>query len=1117
MGAVHIGLKADWARSRDEPFEWAVEEAGEIGYKHFASMVHFGRELKTPWKKVPAAMAVLSYALSLLATCGWTAEPLRTLAIRERFGVSHPLQVIDFDLDRPLAADDVHVLGPDGRPVAFQRLDGGRRIAVMTDLPAGAERAWRVMPGAAPQAVESGLRVAEKDDCYEITNRFAGIRVPRDGGPLGPAAAPLQAIRLADGRWTGAAPVRLLRGQPKRMSVRFAERGPLVVAVEVTYEFDRPDLTYGQQLLIAGGTGRYTARITVSAAQPSILIEEDTDTEVAYELDIYQACQPNQARYQGHHSTSKQAGYEQDGQQYRMWHNRTNCDAFVDLQYQTAWEPRFLARWDPWIYDSGWYWQLYNTRDPDSGPLVGIFAGRASRVVGAAASGVRVFTRPETDGQPPGAGIRMECNRRSPDARVFPHVRFQWGLFVGTRADLAPPDQVQKICRQMNLHGGFNLNKILRYRLDYPDPPQGYGAMFMPREALDRMVRKLRADEQGPHGRGFHHYLYSQDPYARPLVDFWFDPSPDRVQRVSDDVAALARNILDAFVNGQGILDFRFHYWHGGLQMTGMATWIDQLLASEAASAEQRAAAKAAAALFGYILWDDDFVPLFEGHGLNLGNPNMPVNQGNARALIALLLAGHPDMKAHAGAVQQSALADLNGTVNEHGAHMGSVHYVGAAAYPLLSTFQQLQMTGRYDSFAQEERLARFAEFYLNFLTPPEVRFGGLRKLVAIGDGSTEGTAMYGQMATGFGAAKPDLSARLMGAWRAGGNVHGNFQGTSYLKIDEDLPAADAALGSATFPGWYSVLRSGWSTPDETAVWLTGGEDYRDHRHSDNGSVVIYALGAPLSIDWGPIYYPHVHGGFMHSLVLPESATGHRWDQGDVPLDAGGRWLAVGQGALKTDANSTLVRGRFRLGGDLEWVRTVRLIRAAPDLPLIAIHDEFTGERAATPKIRTFNLMAAGPVTTLAGAVTPPERTHARESHTAGNPGHELPSAGPVLELPGGVNRLGFTGQAWKAHPAGGIDFDLYLASDAATQAHVGNWAHLWHPSPEEGQFRAANQSDRFEERQHILRVRGSGPFTTLIVPWRKGHRPDGLTVSQEGGTLVVQTPQGVIRLGKKP
>ena len=77
-----------------------------------------------------------------------------------------------------------------------------------------------------------------------------------------------------------------------------------------------------------------------------------------------------------------------------MWHERTNCDAFVDLQYQTPWETRFLARWDPWIYDSGWYWQWYNTQDGSDGPLLGVFAGRASRALGAAWSGVQVITRP---------------------------------------------------------------------------------------------------------------------------------------------------------------------------------------------------------------------------------------------------------------------------------------------------------------------------------------------------------------------------------------------------------------------------------------------------------------------------------------------------------------------------------------------------------------------------------------------------------------------------------------------------------------------------------------------------------------------------------------------------
>ena len=159
--------------------------------------------------------------------------------------------------------------------------------------------------------------------------------------------------------------------------------------------------------------------------------------------------------------------------------------------------------------------------------------------------------------------------------------------------------------------------------------------------------------------------------------------------------------------------------------------------------------------------------------------------------------------------------------------------------------------------------------------------------------------------------------------------------------------------------------------------------------------------------------------------------------------------------------------------------------------------------------------MAKGPVATPTGTVTPSERTHAREAHSTGKSGHELPSAGRVFELPAGVNRLGFTGQPRRAHPAGGIDFDLYVASDSVTKAHVGNWAHLWHPSTEQAQFRAANEAERFEERQHILRIRGDGAFTTLIVPWRKGHRPDGMTVTREGRALIVETPRGTFRIEK--
>src|SRR5581483_1231946 len=132
------------------------------------------------------------------------------------------------------------------------------------------------------------------------------------------------------------------------------------------------------------------------------------------------------------------------------------------------------------------------------------------------------------------------------------------------------------------------------------------------------------------------------------------------------------------------------------------------------------------------LLWDEDFAPLFPDHGLHLGTENMPIQQREYRSQFALLLAREPWMSARAADVPREARERLHAVVDATGAHMSAVHYVGASMGPMVSTLQQLQQRG-LDLFARDERLRRFATFYLNLLTPPEVRFGGRRKLISVG------------------------------------------------------------------------------------------------------------------------------------------------------------------------------------------------------------------------------------------------------------------------------------------------------------------------------------------------------------------------------------------------
>src|SRR5262249_2550709 len=155
---------------------------------------------------------------------------------------------------------------------------------------------------------------------------------------------------------------------------------------------------------------------------------------------------------------------------------------------------------------------------------------------------------------------------------------------------------------------------------------------------------------------------------------------------------------------------------------------------------------RSVAALYGYILWDDDFVPLFE-HGQNLGTPNMPVQQTSHRDMLVLMMPHHPALEPKVAGVRGRTAELLNKSVNEQGAALGSSHYLPASMGPVVNIMQQQKRVAgpEQDPFRVQARFPKFSEYLLNLLPPPEPRFGGRRKTVSFGDGSTEATELYGQ------------------------------------------------------------------------------------------------------------------------------------------------------------------------------------------------------------------------------------------------------------------------------------------------------------------------------------------------------------------------------------
>lgn len=1312
-------------------------------------------------------------------------------------------------------------------PPTIQLSKAGTNVIVIQ----AQDRAGNVKDFPTQIEIVAPVLVVKTDKYYEITNGLTGVRIPVqelfNPANASNTLAPLQAVRYADGQWSDDSSnyIHAFNGSevfdsrvPKGMKVTFLSEDFNGATAEIFYDFGQVD----------GKTAYYKSTITVKSGEQAFVVKEESENiDVDYSLKISGGMNPTQARYLGHHATSVENGHFPDGSLYGGFENRLQADALLDLKFEQRKDYRPLAVWDPWIFDSGWYWQVYDKDGTDNSNVFGMFAGHASEALGVGLNGVHLFTSPNSvsastaectngghcyssfqkedglwlldlstpsnrpellaqglinpslqivgnglmivaqdstgkaDGTPqwvifekpsngalkrstinldldttilepysylastasydfllfygkragkkglllysrdrnggdfrfeqivedamdtsqpdlgsqsnrpafqaladgrvvllytdfggwaayreigPGqrtfsryerfyakfqllnfgatidsagnmmiadsagalnllvpsngqlatdlvktplnlaldrhmlgpnrrtmasddqgnilvvhkdavqdliflyrsdrkawenfpvngmidvatavvkfdkvtnqfniigfsqnsivqlaykvgdslprlvkqfsditkqeTNIQISLHRRNVDARVFPHIRYEWGIFTGTKGkDLKDPSQIQTIGQVMNRLSGLGDGRLGRYESwDYADSPFVQNGLFMSKETLQAMIQKVKTDET------YYRYLYNAEPTIRDLIDYWRAPSTQKNHAIVQSIKTLAEDIKKELVNGNGIYS-QYQYWHGGLQMMRAGVRIAVLLLDERTSAEDKQTLKAIASLFGHILWDNDLAPMFEGHGLNMGTENMPLQYRSYRDFYAILLADHPDFKDSVQGLVQRTVDSIRQAINEYGAEISSPHYAQPSIEPTLIKALLLKQAGIADLFKTEDRLRKFAEFYVSLLTPQEVRFGKNRKLVSIGDGSTEGTEILGLLAMGFRDVDPVLSARLMGAWNEAGKVHSGFFGSTLLMIDENLPSTDPLLGSGNYPGYDTVMRHGWGTPNESALWFINGDFYRDHRHQDQGSFALYALGAPLSVDWGSFYKPYAPGAQMHNTLLPASMI--PWGGNTVSLSFPtptdfNRKSTVDEVAFFSE--SSFAKAHFERGNE-RWDRTVQAVHYNDKSPIYVIRDHVN---SSEDYVMTLNLMAQGSVETPAGSINPPLRSYSKG---------EEPSLGQVFKLNAGVNRLGFTGQ-W------GVDFDVYTISDQPQEAAIGNWAHNEHPSTEQSQFQVTN-GQPFEERQDILRVKGKNEFKTLILPYAKGQRPADLQVIEEGESIVIRT-----------
>jgi hypothetical protein len=824
---------------------------------------------------------------------------------------------------------------------------------------------------------------------------------------------------------------------------------------------------------------------------------------------------------------------------YRGQNLAPTPDAYLDLTYSNdrpaayycsaGTSPgyrKLLTDYPSAAHAAGWYEELYQSTGGLSAPVVGFYTGRASKQLysatgpsqpGLYTSNSHFITHQQA------AGIQVDNLLRGPNASTpcpvttpcEAVVHRNWGIFVSTQADLLPPTSHQPIADEQNSLTGINLSRLYTYQLVYPDPPTGWQWEYLPTSSANNLISLVQNGTSVCGSPTCYYNLLKNSEgsvWGSALLNMWQGNSTAAVQTALNGASQLAQTIVQLLAAGDNHFNNTYGYYQLGLYTSPETAVLNAIILNFNTTAAQKSTAKAILALFGCLFWDDDWFPVDNASGESFGLANQIEQYLQYRTQSVAAAPSQPFLSSMLSTAVSYPASDFATYFSATGAAAGSTHYQSAFFEPLILNYMNFAQDGNLSM--SDPKWVAYANWELSIQTPPEPRFGNIRKGYSNGDGNTEADVRPGMLGTALNPVNPTVAGYMMWAWQQSNSSTRLTEDSQFVTtiaaIDPTIPAITPQLGSLTIPGYHSAERYNFGTPHETALWFINGGFYSTggHRHYDDGQVSIYAHSAPLAIDWNPnLYYPEVPGRFMHDSIVYDSELAalpspHIWSTDQPGLsDVSSLLQNPSNTEFAAFSNSTTSTGTFTSQDGTIWTRIVRTMNFDPSYPIIYVNDTFSGPSAGTGKTLTWNMMATGAVSTPTGSVTPTPRF----SNGCQSPAGALPSDGTVSGLPAGLNQFNFTGAVWPKHATQGIDWDLFtLTADTTQQFMIGNWGHGCQSSREAGEYQTANDTS-FSEVQDILRVHDTGPFTTIILPYRKTEAPTRTVSQQACGVQIVQ------------
>jgi hypothetical protein len=301
--------------------------------------------------------------------------------------------------------------------------------------------------------------------------------------------------------------------------------------------------------------------------------------------------------------------------------------------------------------------------------------------------------------------------------------------------------------------------------------------------------------------------------------------------------------------------------WGWGMHIEGPR--MDVALAASGLSPDQRRVTRALLAYVQYCAWDPDHFP-GRMQGFAWGSANQGSIIMTARALWGRVLGDHPMAKQWAADGAKFAIWDFERFLHpESGAAQDCIGYSTVVICQNLAVLQALQ--DMVDISPILPRLRALADWRLITMPPPDPRFG-IRTQVTLGDTPYFEDTSLGLLGMTLLKTDPELARQCLWGYRACAGQRAGMVDAP-LVVDNSLPDQPANLRSKHFPGFGAVLRTGTRAPEETYLCYYHGNFAWGHHHWDQGTLVLYAKGTPLMLDFGSMYQPNIRQACFHNTL----------------------------------------------------------------------------------------------------------------------------------------------------------------------------------------------------------------------------------------------------------